>query len=67
MMLTFYLRGDITIKGHQATQVAFKNCASFTKCITKMDGTTIDNAEDSDLVMPMYNLIEYSSNISLHY
>ena len=32
--------------GHQATQIAFKNCAPFTKCITKIDGTTIDDAED---------------------
>ena len=34
------------------------------KCVTKIDGTIIDNAEDFDLVMPMYNLIEYSSNYS---
>ena len=40
-----------------AAQVAFTNCAQFTKCITKIDGTTIDNAEDLDLVMTMYNLI----------
>ena len=45
-------------------QVAFKKYAPFTKCITKIDGTTIDDAEDLDLVMPMYNLIEYSSNYS---
>ena len=45
-------------------QVLFKNCASFTKCVTKIDGTTIDNAQDLDLVMLMYNLIEYSSNYS---
>ena len=44
--------------------VAFKNCAPFTKCITKIDGTTIDDAEDLDFVMSMYNLIEYSSNYS---
>ena len=31
------VKGDITIIGHQATQVAFKNCVSFTKCITKID------------------------------
>ena len=30
----------------------------------KIDGTTIDNIEDLDLVMPMYNLLEYSSNYS---
>ena len=47
-----------------ATQVAFKNCALFTKCITKVDGATIDDDEDLDLIMPMYNLIEYSSNYS---
>ena len=46
------------------TQAAFKNCAPFTKCTTKIDGTTIDDAEDLCLVIPMYNLIEYSSNYS---
>ena len=45
-------------------KVAFKNCAPFTKCITKIDETTIDVAANLDLVMPMYNLIEYSSNYS---
>ena len=47
-----------------ATQVAFTNCALFTKCNTMIDGTTIDHAENLDLVMPMNNLIEYSSNYS---
>ena len=56
------VRGNITIIVHQVTQIAFKNCAPFTKCITKTDGTTTDDAEDS--VMPMKNLIEYSSNNS---
>ena len=56
------VRGNITIIGHQVTQIAFKNCAPFTKSITKTDGTTTDDAED--LVMPMKNLIEYSSNNS---
>ena len=45
-------------------QVAFKNCAPFIKCITKTDGTTLDDAEDLDLVMSIYNLLEYSSNYS---
>ena len=44
------------------TQVAFKNCTPCTKCITKIDGTTIDDAEDLDLVTRLYNLLEYSSN-----
>ena len=58
------MKGDITIIGHHVTQVAFKNCAPFTECITKIDGTTIDEAEDLNLVTPTYNLLEYSSNYS---
>ena len=58
------VRGNITVRVGPTTQVAFKNCALFTKCITKIDGTTIDDAEDLDLVMPMYNLIGHSSNYS---
>ena len=44
--------------------MAFKNCVPFTKCITKIYGTTINDAEDLDLVMLMYNHIEYNSNYS---
>ena len=42
--------------------VAFKNNAPFTSCISKIDGVKIDNAEDLDVVMPIYNLLEYSKN-----
>ena len=58
------VRGDITVTAVPQIQVAFKNCAPFTKCITKIYGTTIDDAEDLHLVMPMYSLKEYSSNYS---
>ena len=51
-------KGDIAITGHQAAEVAFKKFLPFTKDITKINETTIDNADDSNLVMPMYNLIE---------
>ena len=44
--------------------VIFKNCAPFTKCISKINDTEIDNAQDIDIVMPMYNFIEYSDNYS---
>ena len=44
--------------------VTFKNCASFTKCISRINNTEIDNAKDIDIVMSMYNLIEYSDNYS---
>ena len=37
------------------THAAFKNGAPFIKCIAKIDGTTVDDAKDLDLVMPMYN------------
>ena len=59
------VRGDITIIGRNlATQVGFKICAPSTKCITKIDGTTIDYADDLSSIMPMYKLIEYRSNYS---
>ena len=57
------IRGDITVVAAPATQLAFKSCAPFTKCITKIDETTIDDVHNLDLVVPMHNLIEYSSNI----
>ena len=43
-------------------KVMFKNCAPFTNCISEINNTQIDNAEDIDIVMPIYNLIEYSDN-----
>ena len=42
--------------------VVFKNCAPFTNCISELNNTKVDNAKDIDIVMPMYNLIEYSDN-----
>ena len=42
--------------------VAFKNCAPFTNCISKINNTQVANAKDIDIVMPMYNLIECSDN-----
>ena len=43
-------------------KVGLKNNAPFTYCIWKINNTLIDNAEDLDIVMPMYNLLEYSKN-----
>ena len=42
--------------------VAFKNNVPFINCILKINGVKIDNAEDLDVVMPVYNLHEYSKN-----
>ena len=41
-------------------KVIFKSCASFTSCITKINNTKVDNAGDFDIIMPMYNMIEFS-------
>ena len=45
-------------------KVIFKNCAPFTNCISEINDTQVGNAKDIDIVMPMYNLIEYSDNYS---
>ena len=45
-------------------EVFFKNCAPFTDCISEINNTQIGNAKDIDVVMLMYNLIEYSYNYS---
>ena len=66
------INGTITITGdgdddaakRADERVIFKNCAPFTKCISRINNTEIDNAKDIDIVMPMYNLIEYSDNYS---
>ena len=42
----------------------FKNCALFTNCISKINNTQIANTENIDIVMSMYNLIEYSNKYS---
>ena len=43
-------------------KLVFKNDAPFINCISKINGIKIYNAEDLDVVMPMYNLFEYSKN-----
>ena len=42
--------------------LVFKNNTSFISCISKVNNTFVDNAEDINLIMPMYNLLEYSDN-----
>ena len=44
--------------------VIFKNCTVLTKCINRINNTDIDNAQNIVIVMPIYNLIEYSNNYS---
>ena len=45
-----------------ATRLALKNCAPFAKCNLEINYKHVDTAENLDIVMPMYNLIEYSDN-----
>ena len=67
------VKGRITIQGAEDNAAArhaderdkgvvFKKCAPFINCISEIDNTQVENAKDIDIVMPMYNLIEYSDN-----
>ena len=42
--------------------MAFKNCAPFRTCDVTINDEHVEKAEDLDIVMPMYNLLEYSDN-----
>ena len=44
------------------TNLVFKNCGPFTGCVTHTNDEYIETAENLDVIMPMYNLIEYSDN-----
>ena len=55
--------GDMKVAEVAAnTNVAFKNCAPFTRCVTRINDEHVETAENLDIIMPMYNLIEYSDN-----
>ena len=57
--------GDADVDANNTNKkVIFKNCAPFTNCITKINNTQVDNAKDIDIVILMYNLLEYSDNYS---
>ena len=67
------VKGNITVHNNVAEgaaanninqKVILKNCALFTNCISKINNTQIDNPEHIDIVMSMYNVIEYSDNYS---
>ena len=65
--LDIVVTGDITVEGahnknRKNRSLAFKNNVPFIFFISKINGVLTENAEDLDIVMPMYNLIEYSKN-----
>ena len=45
-------------------KVIFKNCAPFTNCITEIINIQVDEGQDIDIVIPMYNLIEHTDAYS---
>ena len=57
------MTGNITATGRDAnTKVAFKNGAPFRKCLTNVNDEHVETAENLDIIMPMYNILEYSDN-----
>ena len=57
--------GKITVTGgDNNTKVAFKNCAPYNKCRAEINETFVDEADIINILMPMYNLLEYSDNYS---
>ena len=59
-MHIFWLRAANAVNNN--TRLALKICAPFTKCNLEINDEHVDTAENLDIVMPMYNLIEYSDN-----
>ena len=57
-----YIAITVPNNGERNKSVAFKNSAPFINNISKINGVQTGNAEDLDVVMPMYNLLEYSKN-----
>ena len=55
--------GDIKVAAAAAdSNVAFKNCGPFTRCVTYINDEHVKSAENLDIIMPMYNLKGYSHN-----
>ena len=64
------MRGKITVAGtnnvnKRNEKPTFKNNYPFRSCILKINNTFIDNPEDLDIVIPMYDLLAYSDNYSM--
>ena len=62
-----WLKGTITVTNPNDNanfnkDLTLKNNAPFISCISKINGEIVENAEDLDIIMPMYNVLEYSKN-----
>ena len=55
--------GNIKVEnGNDATRVAIKNCHPFTRATFKLNNEQVDTADNLDLTMNLYNMLEYSDN-----
>ena len=55
------MTGDINVADVTADiKLAFKNCPPLTRCVTHINDEHVETAENLDIIMPMYNLLEYS-------
>ena len=54
--------GAKNIRDKKNRKLILKNNVPFVSCITRINGELIEDADDLDIVMPMYNLLEYSKN-----
>ena len=59
-----WVTGNITVAAKNNTDVAFKNCAPFSTCTTKINDVFADEADHIYMAIPMYNLTEYRDNYS---
>ena len=59
---TINVNNTLTVNNTVTNKVIFKNCSILKNCIREINNTKVDNAKDIDIVMPMYNLIEYGDN-----
>ena len=62
-----WVKGTITVTDPNENanfdrRLRLKNNTPFISCISKINGELVENAEDLDIVIPMYNLLEYSKN-----
>ena len=73
---TYLVKGNISANNAAAIpaatnnrnkKVIFKNCVPFTDCMNKINNIQVDNIKDINIVMPLYNLTEYSDNYSKTY
>ena len=63
------VKGTVTVNNTAAAdadanktnkKVIFENCAPFTNCLSEINNTQVDNAKYIDVIVPLYNLLEYS-------